>query len=87
MVFCSGMFFTLGAISLPPALSAKRESSYISKSSTSSTESAAGIVSTRALEDSFSQGRATRDLARFMDGGVALPTSVFAQEIVKRIVD
>ena len=42
---------------------------------------------TRALEDSFSQGRATRDLARFMDGGVALPTSVFAQEIVKRIVD
>lgn len=33
------MFFTLGAISLPPALSAKRESSYISKSSTSSTES------------------------------------------------
>ncbi|PIE83999.1 MAG: NADP-dependent isocitrate dehydrogenase [Bacteroidia bacterium] len=38
-----------------------------------------------ALEASFLAGRATRDLARFMPGGVPLGTSAFTEEIVARI--
>ena len=38
-----------------------------------------------ALENSFTEGRATVDLARFMQGGVPLSTSAFTREIVNRI--
>jgi isocitrate dehydrogenase, NADP-dependent, prokaryotic type len=40
---------------------------------------------TDALEESFGQGRATNDLARFMPGGKALTTTAFTNEIVNRI--
>lgn len=46
-------------------------------------EAASLIV--QALEHSFSEGRATYDLARFMPQGVALSTSAFTREIVERI--
>ena len=39
----------------------------------------------KALEQSFTEGRATADLARFMPGGVSLSTSDFTKEIVARI--
>lgn len=39
----------------------------------------------RSLEHSFSDSRATADLARFMPEGVALSTSQFTKEIVERI--
>lgn len=39
----------------------------------------------RALEESFGDGRATADLARFMPDGVSLPTSAFTKEIIERI--
>ena len=39
----------------------------------------------KALEDSFTEGRATADLARFMPDGVSLSTSAFTREIVERI--
>lgn len=39
----------------------------------------------RALEESFDQGRATHDLARFMPQGTTLGTAAFAQEIIQRI--
>lgn len=38
-----------------------------------------------ALEQSFTEARATADLARFMPGGVSLSTSAFTREIVGRI--
>jgi isocitrate dehydrogenase len=38
-----------------------------------------------ALENSFSEGRATADLARFMQNGVALGTREFAAELVARM--
>lgn len=38
-----------------------------------------------ALEQSFTEARATADLARFMPGGVSLSTSAFTREIVRRI--
>ena len=38
-----------------------------------------------ALEESFTEARATADLARFMPGGVSLSTSTFTREIVRRI--
>lgn len=38
-----------------------------------------------ALEDSFADGQATNDLARFMNKGKALSTSDFTKEIIKRI--
>lgn len=36
----------------------------------------------KALEQSFTEARATADLARFMPGGVSLSTSAFTREIV-----
>ncbi|MCK9159376.1 MAG: NADP-dependent isocitrate dehydrogenase [Bacteroidaceae bacterium] len=45
----------------------------------------AAISIENALKQSFAEGRATADLARFMDNGVALSTSDFAQEIVDRL--
>ena len=39
----------------------------------------------KALERSFTEARATADLARFMPGGVSLSTSAFTREIVGRI--
>lgn len=39
----------------------------------------------KALEQSFTEARATADLARFMPGGVSLSTSAFTREIVGRI--
>lgn len=39
----------------------------------------------RALEDSFSAGEATHDLARFMYEGKSLSTSAFTREIIQRI--
>lgn len=39
----------------------------------------------RALEDSFSAGEATHDLARFMYEGRSLSTSAFTREIIQRI--
>ena len=39
----------------------------------------------KALEQSFTEARATADLARFMPGGVSLSTSTFTREIVRRI--
>ena len=47
-------------------------------------QEAADIIE-KALEESFADGRATNDLARFMPGGKALPTSVFAKEITEKI--
>lgn len=38
-----------------------------------------------ALEDSFTAGRATADLARFMPNGVSLSTTAFTDEIIERI--
>lgn len=38
-----------------------------------------------ALEQSFADGRATNDLARFIPGGKALSTSIFAKEITEKI--
>lgn len=38
-----------------------------------------------ALEDSFADGQATNDLARFMNKGKALSTSDFTKEIIKKI--
>nr|WP_320059794.1 NADP-dependent isocitrate dehydrogenase [uncultured Bacteroides sp.] len=38
-----------------------------------------------ALEQSFADGRATNDLARFIPGGKALSTSTFAKEITEKI--
>ncbi len=40
-----------------------------------------------ALEQSFSHGRATHDLARFMPDGHSLGTTAFAHEIIQRIND
>ena len=45
---------------------------------------AASLVE-KALEQSFVEGRATADLARFMPDGVSLSTSAFTEEIVGRI--
>lgn len=45
----------------------------------------AGRLIVNALEASFSEGRATHDLTRFMPGGVSLSTSAFTKEIVERI--
>lgn len=39
----------------------------------------------KALEDSFAEGKATNDLARFMHNGKSLSTSDFTREIIKRI--
>ena len=39
----------------------------------------------KALEQSFTEARATADLARFMPGGVSLSTSAFTREIVGKI--
>lgn len=39
----------------------------------------------KALEASFTDGRATPDLARFMPSGASLSTSAFAEEIIKKI--
>jgi isocitrate dehydrogenase len=50
----------------------------------SSGQEAADVIE-KALEESFADGRATNDLARFMPGGKALPTSVFAKEITEKI--
>lgn len=47
-------------------------------------QEAADLI-TKALEDSFSEGEATNDLARFMPNGKSLSTSDFAQHIIKRI--
>lgn len=47
-------------------------------------QEAADVIE-KALEESFADGRATNDLARFMPGGKALPTSVFAKEITEKI--
>lgn len=40
---------------------------------------------TEALEESFSKGEATNDLARFMHKGKSLSTSAFTKEIIKKI--
>ncbi len=40
---------------------------------------------TKALEESFSEQRATGDLARFMESGTSLSTSEFISEIIKRV--
>lgn len=45
----------------------------------------AALLIEEALEKSFTEGRATVDLARFMQGGVPLSTSAFTREIVNRI--
>lgn len=47
-------------------------------------QEAADLI-TEALEESFSHGRATNDLARFMHHGKSLSTSEFTQEIIHRI--
>src|SRR5574344_417868 len=47
-------------------------------------QEAADVIE-KALEESFADGRATNDLTRFMPGGKALPTSVFAKEITEKI--
>lgn len=39
----------------------------------------------KALEQSFLEGRATHDLARFMPDGISLSTTAFTREIVERI--
>lgn len=45
----------------------------------------AADVIVEALEQSFADGRATNDLARFIPGGKALSTSIFAKEITEKI--
>ena len=45
----------------------------------------AALLIEDALEKSFTEGRATVDLARFMQGGAPLSTSAFTREIVNRI--
>ena len=45
----------------------------------------AAALITGAMETSFQQGRATVDLARFMDGGVSLTTDQFADELCRII--
>ncbi|WP_071144832.1 NADP-dependent isocitrate dehydrogenase [Bacteroides ihuae] len=45
----------------------------------------AADVIVEALEQSFADGRATNDLARFIPGGKALSTSTFAKEITEKI--
>lgn len=45
----------------------------------------AAALITSAMERSFRQGRATADLARFMDGGVSLSTEQFAGELCEII--
>ena len=45
----------------------------------------AALLIEEALEKSFTEGRATVDLARFMQGGAPLSTSAFTREIVNRI--
>lgn len=47
-------------------------------------QEAADLI-TQALEDSFSEGKATNDLARFMHHGRSLSTSEFTQYIIKKI--
>lgn len=47
-------------------------------------QEAADLI-TEALEDSFADGKATADLARFMHHGHSLSTTNFAQEIINRI--
>lgn len=47
-------------------------------------QEAADLI-TQALEDSFSKGEATNDLARFMPHGKSLSTSEFTKHIIKRI--
>ena len=44
-----------------------------------------GCTDRESIEDSFTEGRATADLARFMPDGVSLSTSAFTREIVERI--
>ena len=46
-------------------------------------QEAADVIE-KALEESFADGRATNDLARFMPGGKALPPG-FAKEITEKI--
>ena len=43
----------------------------------------AAVLITEAMETSFRQGRATADLARFMEGGVSLTTDQFADELCR----
>ena len=45
----------------------------------------AATLITEALEASFSEGRATADLARLMPDGISLGTKAFAEEIAARI--
>ncbi len=45
----------------------------------------AAILITEAMEESFRQGKATADLARFMDGGISLSTEAFADELCRII--
>ena len=45
----------------------------------------AATLITQALEASFSEGRATADLARLMPDGISLGTKAFAEEIAARI--
>lgn len=47
-------------------------------------QEAADLI-TQALENSFSEGEATNDLARFMPNGKSLSTSDFTDHIIKRI--
>ena len=47
----------------------------------------AGALVERALEESFSEGYATADLARLMENGKALGTVEFTENIVKRIYE
>ena len=47
----------------------------------------AGALVERALEESFSEGYATADLARLMENGKALGTREFTENIVKRIYE
>jgi isocitrate dehydrogenase len=45
----------------------------------------AAVLITRAMEEAFVHGEATRDLARFMPGGRALGTRAFGERIIHRI--
>jgi isocitrate dehydrogenase len=45
----------------------------------------AGQRITAALERLFSQGRATPDLARFMEGGKALSTTEFSSKVIENL--
>lgn len=47
-------------------------------------QEAAALIG-KSLEQSFLEGRATHDLARFMPNGISLSTSAFTREIVERI--